>query len=50
MICVLNYDYPSCSIWERRLGNLKNIQLVEKQSRVSLSDKLCERKLFSDVG
>jgi len=50
LICVLNNDIPSCNICKRCLGNLKNFQLVEKQNCISLSDKLCERKLFVDVG
>lgn len=48
LMCVLNNDFPRCNIWKRRLRNL-NFQLVEKQNRISLSDKLCERKLFFDV-
>ena len=50
LMCVLKNDFPRCSLWRRRLGNLRNFQLVEKQNSISLSDKLCERKLFFDVG
>jgi hypothetical protein len=50
LIYGLNKDFPICNIWKRRLGNLKNFRLVEKQNHISLSDKLSVRKLFFDVG
>ena len=47
LICVLNNDFPRCNIWKRRLGNLKSFQLIEKQNRISLLDKVCERNYAS---